>query len=180
MKKFLGIVALLGVSTAANASITVFLDSNTVNAAGTEQTFVYRAEQTAGDTFLAADYFTIYDFGGFISATAAPGFTYTTQNVGQTPASQLVTDNPNLTNITFRATSTTSASVISPFTLVSSYVGPLVSIQFSGRNHKETLGTANEANGDVSGPSSAIPEPATMGLMGGALLGLGLFARRRK
>jgi hypothetical protein len=177
MKKFFAFAALLAAASSANASITVVLDGMTPS--GSNVSYNYTMQQTADDTLFTGDYFTIYDFRGFVSATPALGFTFSTQNTGITPASQIITDDPGIINVTFTAAAPNSSSNIPGFSIVSSLQTPAVFDDFSGRNHK-TTGSANEANGEVLVPGSAVPEPATMGLMGGALLGLGLLARRRK
>jgi hypothetical protein len=177
MKKILAFAALLAAATSANASITVVLDGMTPS--GSNVAYNYTMQQTTDDTLFTGDYFTIYDFRGFVSATAAAGFAASTQNTGITPVSQIITDDPSIVNVTFTASAPNNSTSISGFSIVSSLTTPAVFDDFAGRNHKDS-GSANEANGEVLVPGNPVPEPATMGLMGGALLGLGLLARRRK
>jgi hypothetical protein len=183
MKKFFAIAAFLAATTTANAAITVFLDSVTAGPMS-NTTFEYRAEQAPGDSIRPGDFFTVYDVNGFVSATAPAGFIATDQNIGITPNSVVVAgDDASVRNVTFRkiGPGAFSGPSIDGFLIVST-ISTTAFDNFTGRNTKDTgmgQGTNNDSIGTVSVPS-AVPEPATMGLMGGALLGLGVLARRRK
>jgi hypothetical protein len=115
---------------------------------------------------------------------APAGFNVVTNNTGINPSGVVVVgDDPLVTNVTFRkiGPGQIDALSIDGFMVVSTF-STLGSDTFAGRNTKNTgmgAGSNNDSIGTVTVPA-AVPEPATMGLMGGALLGLGFLARRRK
>ncbi len=145
-----------------------------------------------GGTFL-----TIYDFAGFIPGTqgAPANWTLVTNNLGTTPStiSSAAVDNPSVVNLTFYYT---GAPVQGAGQMFQFYAQSTLGTQnpngnFSSQltksdlvNNPSTNGLTDQIVGPVSVPGSPVtsntPEPASMFMMGGGLLGLGFMIRRRR
>jgi hypothetical protein len=140
-----------------------------------------------------AGFFTIYDFAGYISGSCSSpaGWTCTAQNLGFTPDDVVPTDDPNIVNITWAHT--TGPTILGQpngidlglFSGQSIYSLPtLVSYGARGiANGGPQVGTIADNVGNTQGPTqsattSAVPEPATLGLIGGSLFGLGMLRRK--
>jgi hypothetical protein len=98
---FLGLIAFAMMVTA-RADIIPTLFSTTPS--GSNFTWDYSGIVTANQTVTTGDYFTIYDFGGYVagSATAPVGWTVSVQLVGITPSDVKPVDNPSLFNLTWK------------------------------------------------------------------------------
>jgi len=136
--------------------------------------------------------FTIYDFAlvpdTYANRLMAP--TGWSADVSVAPAPTGITDNPALPNISFTYTGPTMAGTgeISGFSGMSFFSGIAlgqfysasgVTTQSGGLGTVICLGPV-----DVPGPGQGdvgdVPEPVSMGMLGGGLLGLGLLRLRRK
>ena len=187
MMKILAVAGLLGLATLVNAAITVSLDSTAAVSGGTR--FNYSIGYAANDSFKAGDFFVVTDFAGLVSGSnnQPAGWAFSTAAMGPLPgccgSPGVDTAIPNLV-WTYGGGSTINpapgkAGSIAGFSAVSIY-SKLVDGGFTTENTKSTNNTKQGSGGFIDVPGAATPEPATMGLMGGALLGLGLLARRRK
>jgi hypothetical protein len=182
MKKILVVVGLLGLATMANAAITVALDSTSPDASGTR--FNYSVTYSSKDTFKPNDFFVVTDFAGLVdnSNTQPLGWAFSTSDLGPLPSccGSPGIDTAGIKNLvwTYTGPQALTSSPIN-FSAVSIY-SKIVDGGFTSGNTKVPSGTPQGSGGFVDVPGATIPEPATMGLMGGALLGLGLLARRRK
>ena len=161
---------------------------STVTANGSNFTWSYDAQLTNDETLQSGNFFTIYDFAGYVPGTnfQPSGWVFSSANVGKTPSRVSPTDNPNIPNLTW----TYNGSTIGP--------GP-IDLGFFGADSKyntQTLGMfAAEAIkyapgrpgngkpvdnvGSEAVPASAIPETNSLTLLIPGLAPLGVALRRR-
>jgi hypothetical protein len=199
MKKlFLSVVAVFVFSGLAMASITPALDGGAPTGGPGVWTWTYSISvdgneslnptANAGATCLGGQtpcntFWTIYDVGGLITTTEGTpgGWGWVENAVGITPGGQLISDSGGYLNITFYYTGATQT-------------GPITSID--GFSFQSTTGTANpngifsyqatkiqngkpdQGQGNVDIPQS-VPEPASVLLIGGGLVGLAFVRRKR-
>ncbi|MEX2118422.1 MAG: PEP-CTERM sorting domain-containing protein [Pirellulales bacterium] len=127
------------------------------------------------------DFFTIYDFAGFVSfGVVDSDFDASTQLVGVTPPLTVAPDNPSILNLTFTyAPDVAGATRVGPILVsaISEFDSPVLG--FYAALTTSTLSNTNNTNvGNVPVPT---PEPATLALiLAGAPVGLIGFLRRRK
>jgi hypothetical protein len=153
--------------------------------------FSYNVSIAADSRVNTGDYFTIYDFNGYIAGSefAPVDWTTSVQLVGITPPSQIVIDNPGVMNITF--TYTGLATMLGPvdpvggvgaFGADSVFCGESVGGQYASASHKNNPGKTDDntpqANqGFVVTPS--VPETSSLMLLVPGLVPLGMMLRRR-
>ena len=132
-----------------------------------------------------ADYFTIYDIQGFISAAAPAGWAVQTANVGSTPQFISNPDNASVINVTFVRTGANTGA--GPFTTSGFSITATFGTSINGfwssedtHNGGGTDGSTDWSGGQLLVPNTTVPEPATMLLVGSGLLGLGAKFRRRR
>ena len=153
-------------------------------------TFNYDSSVTIGQTVKKGDYFTIYDFSGYVAGTAyAPtGWTLITGFTGLTPPTTLPTDNPNIINLTWEYTGTkklgtgTAPADLGQFGADSTY-GQVHDTFFTGLATKYDPGQRDNGTpianiGTVGAPSPA-PEPSGMAMLASTGM-LGWTWRRRR
>src|SRR6202045_2418689 len=122
-KYFLLLTAISAISLAARADIIPTLSS--VTGSTPNFTWNYSANVTVNQTINTGDFFTIYDFSSIMPTThnEPTGWTFSTSLIGQTPSLVGPTDNPNLWNVTWTYTGTTSiagAKALGIFSVVAS------------------------------------------------------------
>lgn len=130
-------------------------------------------------------FFTLFDIPNLTAATAAPGFTFSVQLVGvkNDLTGLAIPDSGGLNNVTFTYTGApvTGPAMFTGFTITApgTVLSPTANIAFAFNTpHNPDTGFADQGAGVVQGPMSAVPEPGSMLLIGGGLIGL--VSLRRK
>lgn len=191
LSALLGAAALF-IGGAVQAQLTPTFDVVTPN--GSNFTWKYNLALGGGGELNAggADYFTIYDFNGYVAGTAfAPAdWTISVQNVGITPVGVTPpVDNPSIANITFTYT---GAEIVGPASMIGgadafgadSTVGNAnPGGAFSYQNRKDNPGkpdndTRNFGGGSLTTPAG-VPETSSLMLLVPGLVPLGIMLRRR-
>ncbi len=133
------------------------------------------------------DYFTIYDFAGFMSGTdmAPADWAFSTSNVGPTPTGVLPSDDAAKPNLTWTYTGPTlnAGQVgLGNFMATSNYEDRTESF-FTARTHRVADGKVDtnitSTDVPVPGGGSNVPEPATL-LLAGVGLAAASVGRWRK
>jgi hypothetical protein len=173
------VLSIFAFASFASADITPALAS--VTPSGSNFSWNYTAAVDSNeDVISGSSYFTIYDIAGFVSTTAPAGWSFTTQLVGVTPSSQLLTDDPTLINVTFDYTGGGSILgpqfALGPFTIISSTNSANLGGVFSYQAGKKTGGT-DQGQGPLSVPS--VPEGSELSMLGISGIAM-LSAMKRK
>jgi len=182
--------AAMFMGTAVKADIIPLFNVSTPTGGGCE--FSYNVSISSGSRVNTGDYFTIYDFNGYIagSAFAPADWDISVQNTGITPGSQIVVDDAGVENITF--TYIGAATLFGPINPVGG-VGafgaestlcvekPLG--QYAGESHKHNPGNPDDntlqGNQGFLVTPAAIPETSSLMLLVPGLVPLGIMLRRR-
>jgi len=163
----------------------------TIQPDGGNHRFVYNVVLPSNYQVKDGDFFTIYDFHGFIpSSLPVPiGWTFSSSNTGVNPAGIVPNDDPGTLNLTwtYSGPTLTGQQSLGNFMAVSTY-GQTVLDHFASRDFNLDTGKAvsNITTVEVPDPQSGrvpdAPEPASLALFGVSLpiLGLVRWLRRRK
>ena len=166
-------------------------DLNGVSPNGSNYTFTYDASVTNVQKVKTGDYFTIYDFYGFVPGTnfQPTGWTFSTALVGPTPPNVNPTDDPNVINLTWTYT---GPDLIGPQDLglfgADSTLSGVHDTDFAALATKYDPGKPDNgtpvSNVGTTGAPAPVPEPGFVQL--GGLLAMGglgsafRFLKRRK
>jgi len=181
--------AALLIGNAVQADIIPVFNVATPTGGGCE--FSYNVSVASGSRVNTGDYFTIYDFNGYIAGSefAPVDWAITVQALGITPPSQLVADNAGVVNITFEYTGL--APIIGPVTPVggvgafgaeSVFCAENVGGQYSSSTHKNNPGKLDDNTPQANQGflvTPAVPETSSLMLLVPGLVPLGMMLRRR-
>ena len=147
---------------------------------GDSTRFAYGIVLTSDSVLKTGDYFTVYDFAGYVpgSASAVEGFTFSSEGLGKTSGNLTPIDNPAVPNLTWTYTASESivgqvglGTFMASTTLTGQSVG-----DFTARSHRaiDDRIDNNITDTRIPVPNSEpqTPEPATL-LM--AAIGLPIF-----
>lgn len=195
MKRFtksaLALTLALGLVGSANAGL---LPVNvTVTPDGDNYRFTYGVVLTSDSVLTNGDFFTIYDFEGFVPDTAVIDsdfdFSFSANNVGDTPPLTTPSDDPEIPNLTFtyEGDDLLAGSVgLGNFSAIST-LGSTKTGEFAALSRKQIDPDTEDSNiteaqvpATLSDPPE-VPEPATLTLLAvGGLAGAAGYRRRAK
>lgn len=155
--------------------------------------YTYAVVLTSDSRLEPGDFFTIYDFAGYVdgSATAPSGFTLSTSNTGQTPVGTVPNDNADILNLTwtYDGPSIIAGQVgLGNFIAISVFETTMNS-HFTARSHRQVDGQVDSnitetlvPTGLDGGTPPVVPEPATLALvaLGLPMVGAVGWVRRRR
>ena len=173
-KYILGFIALGAMTLAANADIIPTL--STVTASGSNFQWNYATNVTVDQKVVSGDFFTIYDFGGFIpgSNTQPAGWTFSSSLVGITPGQVSPTDNPTIPNLTwtYSGPTITGSAALGTFSVLST-TNVLRTSDFAAQGTRSGGPTADTKVNNVGTVSVPVPEMSALAPMIG-VCGLGM------
>ncbi|WP_435021550.1 PEP-CTERM sorting domain-containing protein [Tundrisphaera sp. TA3] len=184
-KLALACTALALVAAPANAGFVPVFQSAVFSSGTNSTTISYSLNFTsngATETLGSGNFLTIYDIAptALTAVTTPATLTFSTTTTGVTPPLVGPTDNPALNNITYTytgSTLTTDTTFTVSFSVAGNYTFGTRIGQY-GSTDNIALGTNNQV-GPVAIPT-AVPEPASLAMVGLGLAGLGIVARRRR
>ena len=199
MNKFIfGCVALAAAS-AAHADIIPSLTVSSPIKVGSLYQYTYTATLAADQALLTGNYFTIYDFQGFVNfGTLGTGFSGMTSLLGMTSSRVNPTDSASVLNATFTYSGPTinmpmgggqgTSTELGTFQIFSRFNG-LGLIDFSSqgtKNNGVAIGTLIDNVGQTAGPldgggiGAGVPEPEAWAMLVVGFGVVGFSARRRR
>ena len=159
-----------------------------VTSEGSNSRYSYGVVLTSDSTLHAGDFFTAYDFAGFVRGTNTQpaGFTFSSADVGPTPGRLNPEDNPKVPNLTWTyngPTTTLGQSTLGNFTALSVYSSTRDGF-FTALTHRQIGGHLDSNITDTTVPvptAPQCPEPATLILLaaGLPLLGAARYLKKK-
>jgi hypothetical protein len=182
---------LLGLTFLAIASVRgdVIPTLTSTSPTGADFTWNYTTNVTVDQMVQKGDFFTIYDFGNFVTGSniQPANWTFSSSLIGTTPSLVAVTDNPSLLNLTWTYNGNTPISgsaVLGIFSVITDTNG-LRTSDFAAQATRSTGPTAGTKIDNVGMVNVPIPEATTLVpilSVCGAAIGFGVpsLLRRRK
>lgn len=180
MRRHIGTGITLALMLFAGKTHAGLLPASTVSAVGENFRHEYDIGLESGSMLKPGDYFTIYDFAGFVGDTnqQPAGFTFSSSNSGPTPSGVLPSDDGGVSNLTWTYTGgeTIGPADLGKFSAVSHY-GQTAEDSFSGLSHRTVGGHLNSNITDTEVPVPVapdmchhhVPEPSTLVLLAAGL-----------
>ena len=180
--------AILALAVRADIIPSITTATDVTPAGGGNFSWNYSATLTQDENVLAHDFFTIYDFAGYVSGgnTQPTGWTFSAALIGTTPGKVTPIDNPNLFNLTwiYMGSTQVGPQSLGIFSAVSHTNLP-TSGEFASeatKNSGDLAGTKVDNIGNVAVP---VPEMSALlpmiGVVGFGAIGLALsYLRQRR
>ena len=180
--------AILALATRADIIPSITTSTDVTPVGGGNFSWNYSATLTQDENVVSHDFFTIYDFAGYVPGgnTQPAGWTFSAALIGITPGKVTPTDNPHLFNLTWTYTGITQVGpeALGIFSAVS-HTNLAKSGEFASeatKNSGDLAGTKVDNIGNVAVP---IPEMSALmpmiGVVGFGAIGLALsYLRRRR
>jgi hypothetical protein len=164
MKKVFVWGLMLGVTVLAARGDVIPTLSGAPSPLGSNFTWNYSANVTVDQNVQTGDFFTIYDFGNFVSHAEPTGWTFSKAFTGKNPSLVTPTDSPSILNLTW--TYNGAAPINGPFPLgmfsIVTNTNQLRTSDFAAeatRNSGPNVGTKVDNIGNISVP---VPEMSTL------------------
>jgi hypothetical protein len=183
-------VSLLGISLLAlsvgSARADIVPATPTITPHGSHFTWSYDVTLTHNATLTSGNFFTLYDFAGFVPSTnfQSANWVFSSALVGKTPQHQKPLDNPAIPNLTWTYTGPNlgrgtldlglfGADSKSSSQTMGSFASETANPEGLGNIHKQ--GEVNVPDGPA-----LVPEPSSLLLLVPGLMPLGLLLRKRQ
>jgi hypothetical protein len=186
MRLFALCVLCIGIAAIRADVIPTFTSANPL---GANFTWDYTTNVTVDQMVQKGDFFTIYDFGNFLSGSNAQpaNWTFSSSLIGTNPSLVNVTDNPSLANLTWTYngdTAITGSALIGIFSVVTD-TDQLRTSDFAAQATRTSGSTAGTKIDNVGSISVPVPEFSTLlpiiGVCGAAMVsGIPSLRRRQK
>ena len=159
----------------------------TVTSDGSNFRFSYDIVLPSNYTLKAGDFFTIYDFHGYVASsnTQIGLWTFSTHMLGPNPPKILPTDSATVPNLTwtYNGPPISGMKDLGSFSADSTFGPSTISTDFASQDHSgfggRTVGNITSTLAPNFEPPSA-PEPATAALIAAGIPLVGLAMRRRR
>ena len=156
---------------------------------GTDYRWTYQIDLSGGERIHRGNYFTIYDFAGFISGSnfQPTHWIFSTAMLGKTPKGSSIVDNPNVPNLTWtyvgKPLGGLSMIDLGLFGALSKYgsgqQGDYVGTGNRFTPHARGNGKTMTSTGTIEVPNAIAPEAGSLSLLLPGLATFGLLLRKR-